>query len=105
MDMSRLYGMHYARLAADAAASLSAHLGTTLGARDELAITLDVWPAAIQPEPLRALDGRLIAGDPLVLGATDVGILFEGLGEEAVLVPWADVRDLRIVPSRTRQSA
>jgi hypothetical protein len=105
MDMSRLYGMHYARVAFDATSSLSVHLGTTLGVRDELAITIDDWPAAIQPAPLRALDGRLIAGDPRVIGASDVGILFAGIGGEPILVAWTEVRDLRVVPSHARRSA
>jgi hypothetical protein len=105
MDMSRLYGVQYVRVASEAIEPLSRHLGVAITARDELVVTIDRWPAAVRPAPLRALDGRLIAGDPLLLALDPDGLTFAGVDGDPVRVPWEDVHDLQCVRSDGRRSA
>jgi hypothetical protein len=69
-------------------------------------VDLSIWPAKIRPAPRKAWDGRLIAGDPMLLDATDDGLLFaSGSGSAGeVLVPWREVRDVQVL-GRVRASA
>jgi hypothetical protein len=105
MDSSRLYGVQYARVAPDAIAPLTSYLGVHLGERDELIVTVEVWPESIRPAPLRARDGRLIAGDPLVIDATPRGLVFHGADGQSVLVVWADIRELQALRMPAEQTA
>jgi hypothetical protein len=108
MDLSRLHGLQYVCLAPGAAEAMARYLDVTPDAIGELALDLQNWPEEIHPTPRRARDGRLIAGDPLLLDAGDDGLLFarDGTtGGKPVLVPWADVRLLDVLnalPERLR---
>src|SRR5947209_16564685 len=105
MDLSRLYGVQYVRMARGAADTLVPYLDVPLHEGDELAVTLDVWPQSIRAEPQRAQDGRLIAGDPVLLRASDEGLVFDsGDGHEA-LVLWAEVKDIQVLGSIVSRSA
>jgi hypothetical protein len=95
--MSGLGRVQYVRISPDAITSLAALLGVKIDGQDELVVTLDSWPDTIRPVPRRARDGRLIAGDPVVLDAARDGLAFEGAGHTRVLVRWRDVRDLQIM--------
>lgn len=100
MDLSRLHGLQYVCLAPRAAEAMARYLDVSSDEIGELALDLRIWPKEIRPTPRRARDGRLIAGDPLLLDAGDEGLYFarDGITEEQpVLVPWPDVRLLDVL--------
>lgn len=97
MEWNRLRGIQYVRLALGAAERVAPYLGATPGEIDELVIDLPVWPEEIRPSPRKGWDGRLIAGDPLLLDATDEGLLFAGNSAAGVLVRWDQVRDVQVI--------
>ncbi len=105
MDRIYLEGTQYVRLANGAAEALAPYLGAKPSLIGELVLELTVWPRAIRPTPRRARDGRLIAGDPVLLDVDDSGLLLSGdtSATGAVLVPWDAVRVLDVLP-RIRQS-
>ncbi len=93
MDPMRLYGVQYVRLAPGAAERVAPYLGVTPDKVHELVIDLEVWPDEVRPRPVRARDGRLLAGDPILLDATDDGLVLAGSAMDrhttsAVLVSW-----------------
>jgi hypothetical protein len=107
MNLSGLYGMQYVRVAPDAAEDLAGFLGVAAAWIDELVIDLVAWPDEVRPAPRTARDGRLIPGDPLLLGATDLGLLFARRAPEhgpPVLVDWETVRYLDVVGRPIRSS-
>lgn len=104
MTLQALEGARYVRLAPGAAEKVAPYLGVAADDIDELLLALDIWPDAISPRPRRARDGRLIEGDPIVLGACSEGLLFSasstpcGLPEgRTVLVPWERVAALHVL--------
>ena len=64
-----------------------------------LALDLADWPEEIRPSPLRGRDGRLIAGDPVLIGASSAGLLFapDSSSRDPVLVEWRQVRSARVL--------
>lgn len=97
MDFSHLQGVQYARLAPGAAQTLAPYLDAMPDAIDELVLDLAAWPPEIRPSPRRTRDGRLMAGDPLLLGADDRGLRFAPGSQppadgQGVLVRWSEVR-------------
>jgi hypothetical protein len=95
MDPTRLYGVQYVRLAPGAAERVAPYLGVAPTDVHELVIDLDVWPEGIRPRPIRACDGRLLAGDPVLIDANERGLVLAGAAasgrdDESVLVPWGD---------------
>jgi hypothetical protein len=105
MDLSRLYGLQYVRIAPDVAETLSQYLGVPVHEGEELAVTLEVWPREIRPAPLRARDGRLIAGDPVLLGANDRGLVFDSIDGHTTVVPWSDIVELQVLGRPIPRSA
>lgn len=100
MDLGRLSGPQYVRLAPGAAESVAPYVGIPAAEIEEFVLDLESWPESIRPVPLRALDGRLIAGDPLLLAASPQGLVFAGReagGDERVVIRWDDVRELRVL--------
>jgi hypothetical protein len=68
----------------------------------ELVVNLDVWPEGIRPRPLRARDGRLLAGDPVLIDANERGLILAGSAasgreNESVLVPWGDAGEVGVL--------
>jgi hypothetical protein len=117
MDRSRLRGIHYVRLAPGAAKSVAAYLNISPDDISELVVDVDVWPEDIRPMPIKTRDGRLVAGDPVLLEVNDAGLVLAGQlhphisgSDSAVLVPWGEVRGIDIVwrcnePATTSSSA
>jgi hypothetical protein len=105
MDLSRLYGIQYVRMAPGVAEMLAPYLDCSVNETDELAIALDSWPEAIRPAPLRARDGRLIAGDPVLLRASGDGMIFDTPDGRGVLVPWHDVKELQVLGRAVSRTA
>src|SRR5438270_13042201 len=107
MDLNRLHGAHYVRLAPGAACAVAPYIGADPGEIEELLLDLAHWPVEIKPPPLRALDGRLIAGDPVLAHADDRGLWFLAGStidpRRAVPVPWSDVRDVQVLGRRPEQ--
>lgn len=102
MDPTRLYGVQYIRLAPGAAERVAPYLGVSPQEVHELVLDLDVWPEEIRPRPIRARDGRLLAGDPVLIDANECGLVLAGSatsgGEQgAVLVPWGDAGDVDVL--------
>ena len=100
MDSTRLHGVQYVRLAPGAAERIAPYLGATPGEIRELVLDLALWPEGIRPAPLKSRDGRLIAGDPLLLDAIDAGLLFargSDTSGDPVLVRWEDIASLHIL--------
>jgi hypothetical protein len=102
--MRTLEGEQYVRLGPGAAEAIARYLHTAPGNIEELLLLLSTWPAEIQPRPLRARDGRLVPGDPVLLDATDDGLVFAAesgssppMGQN-VVVQWATVRRVEILP-------
>ena len=75
MSESRLHGMQYVRLAPGVAERIAPYLGVAANQIRELVLDLDVWPDEIQRSPLRGRDGRLIEGDPVLLDASEAGLI------------------------------
>jgi len=102
MDRSKLHGVQYVRLAPGAGERIAPYLNVPADEIQELILDLDDWPEEIQRAPLRARDGRLIEGDPVLLDVTETGLLFAGRsgGVEdghpaAVLVSWERIESLQ----------
>ncbi|HEX6510605.1 MAG TPA: hypothetical protein VF221_23495 [Chloroflexota bacterium] len=99
MDVHRLHGVQYVRLAPGAAERVAPYLGVAPKDVHELVLDLPVWPAEIRPKPIRARDGRLLAGDPVLLDANESGLLLAGSlassrDSAAVLVPWDEAGEV-----------
>lgn len=100
MDRSTSSGAQYVRLAPGVAVEIAPYLGVAPEEIDELLLELAAWPAEIHPVPRVARDGRLIPGDPLLVGAGDLGLLFahrDPSNPEPVLVDWDSVRSLDVI--------
>jgi hypothetical protein len=103
--MRTLEGEHYVRLAPGAAEAIARYLHAAPCDIEELLLLLSTWPEEIQPRPLRARDGRLVAGDPVLLDATDDGLVFAAGSDPSppagqnVTVRWATVRSVEILPA------
>ena len=102
MDPTRLYGVQYVRLAPGAAERVAPYLGVAPKDVHELVMDLDVWPEGIRPRPIRARDGRLLAGDPVLIDANERGLVLAGSaasGREngSVLVPWGDAGEVGVL--------
>jgi hypothetical protein len=96
MDLSRLYGVQYVRMAPGAAEAVAPYLGVPADEVRELVVDVAVWPEAVRPAPLRAQDGRLIAGDPFLLGANNEGLVLAGR-DGGVLLRWTEIRDVQVL--------
>lgn len=96
MDLNTLRGIQYVRLAPNAAAAVAPYLGLDPAEIDELVLDILIWPAQVRPVPLRARDGRLVAGDPVLLGADDRGLVFAA-HPDPVVVPWQEIRHLEVL--------
>lgn len=95
MDPTRLYGVQYVRLAPGAAERVAPYLGVAPKDVHELVLNLDVWPEEIRPQPIRARDGRLLAGDPVLIDANERGLVLAGSAtsgkdSDSVLVLWGE---------------
>jgi hypothetical protein len=99
MDSSRLRGEQYVRLAAGAAEAIAPFLGVTADQIEELALDLLEWPLEVRPSPVRGHDGRLIAGDPILVAASATGLFFASAdgAVSPVLVEWRRVRSARVL--------
>jgi hypothetical protein len=99
MDWSRLRGEQYVRLTDGAAEAIAPFLGVTADQIEELAVDLSEWPEDVRPTPLRGHDGRLIAGDPILVDASERGLFFasSGVPGDPVLVEWRRVRSARVL--------
>src|SRR4051812_35420798 len=100
--MELLDGVRYVRLAPGAAEAVAPYLDMTPDEGGELVLGLERWPEEIRPVPLRALDGRLLEGDPYLLDAGKEGLVLAGapVGRLAVLVRWNQVIELRVIAAR-----
>jgi hypothetical protein len=102
MDPTRLYGVQYVRLAPGAAERVAPYLGVAPKDVHELVLNLDVWPEEIRPQPIRARDGRLLAGDPVLIDANERGLVLAGSATserdgEAVLVLWGEAGEVSVL--------
>jgi hypothetical protein len=102
MDPTRLYGVQYVRLAPGAAERVAPYLGVAPKDVHELVLNLDVWPEGIRPQPIRARDGRLLAGDPVLIDANERGLVLAGSvtserDSEAVLVLWGEAGEVSVL--------
>jgi hypothetical protein len=104
MNWNRLHGVQYVRLAPGVAQRVAPYVGVDPAQIDELVLDLPVWPEEIRPSPLVGRNGLLIAGDPILLDATDAGLLLAGgapqrseTATRAVLVPWEDIRNVQVL--------
>ena len=102
MDPTRLYGVHYVRLAPGAAERIAPYLGVAPAEVHELVLDMDVWPEGIRPRPVRARDGRLLAGDPVLLDADERGLVLASSAVHdrdaaPVLVPWGDAGEVGVL--------
>lgn len=101
MQWSTLRGAQYVRLAAGAGERVARYLGVAPEEIEELLLDLESWPEAIHPQPRKGRDGRLIAGDPVLLDACDAGLLLGNgpgpLARAAVLVPWEAVQSVQVL--------
>jgi hypothetical protein len=102
MDPNRLYGVQYVRLAPGAAERVAPYLGVAPMDVHELVLNLAVWPEEIRPRPIRARDGRLLAGDPVLIDANERGLVLAGSAaserdSESVLVLWGDAGEVDVL--------
>lgn len=104
MDGSKLHGPQYVRVGANVAERIAPRLGISPLAICELVIDLVNWPEEIQPLPMKGWNGILIAGDPVLLDATERGLIFPSgspnlidMHERTVLVPWEQVRNFQVL--------
>lgn len=102
--MRQLEGPQYVQLAPGAAQAIAPYLDLDPSDIGELVLEVDDWPEGIRPAPRIARDGRLIAGDPVLVGAEPLGLLIASGprpsgGETApVLIAWHRVRVLEALP-------
>lgn len=103
MNLDRLQGPQYVRLVLGVAERIAPFVGVPAAEIGELWVDLEEWPDEIQPAPLRGLNGKLIAGDPVLLDATAAGLLFHAgrgaAGDGMVLVRWAAVESMDVLPA------
>lgn len=106
MSWGRLRGAQYVRLAPGASEAVSPYVGVPADGIDELLIELWAWPERVRPAPVRGWDGRLIPGDPVLVGADDSGLVFaaRGTAVDVVVVGWEQVREMHVV-GRWRETA
>ena len=106
MTRSRLQGEQYVRLAPGAAKAVAPYLGVEPTQIDELLIDLCTWPEHIRPAPIRGWDGRLIAGDPILVDANDAGLTFAAgrSSHSTVSVRWTQVRSIHVVGGLQEQA-
>src|SRR5689334_6280188 len=99
MDWGRLRGEQYVRLTAAAAAAIAPFVGIPADQIEELALDLADWPEDIRPSPLKGRDGRLIAGDPMLVDVSDAGLFFapEKASRPPILVKWRFVNNVRVL--------
>jgi hypothetical protein len=99
MDSSRLHGEQYVRLTPEAAEAIAPFLGVAADQIEELALDLSEWPEDVRAVPVRGHDGRLIAGDPVLVDASENGLSFAAPGAASgpVLVKWPCVRSARVL--------
>jgi hypothetical protein len=101
--MSRLQGVQYVRLAPGAAQAVAPYAGAAPDQIEELVLDLRAWPEEIRPKPLPARNGLRVAGDPVLVDASDDGLFFareangQAPAEEPVLVRWGDVLDMQVL--------
>ena len=112
MAWTRLRGLQYVRLAPGAAERVAPYLGVAPDRIVELVLDVPTWPDAICPAPRMSRDGRLIAGDPLLVDAIEAGLLFAGAADstdapasDPVLVPWNEISDVQVLGSGSERSA
>jgi hypothetical protein len=98
MPLDRLHGVQYVRLAPGAAETLGPYLRVPPDDVLELVIDLPLWPEDLASPPVRSRDGRLLAGDPILLAATDAGLMFAGRGAIPPIVPWHAIHSLDVLP-------
>jgi hypothetical protein len=101
--MRSLEGPQYVQLAPGAAQAIAPYLDLDPGEIGELVLDVDDWPDQIRPSPRIARDGRLIAGDPVLVGAEPLGLLIASgprpAGESGpVLIAWHRIRVLEALP-------
>ena len=102
--MRQLEGPQYVQLAPGAAQAIAPYLDLDPGMIGELVLDVDQWPDQIHPSPRLARDGRLIAGDPVLVGAEPLGLLIAagprpgGDDGGPVLIAWHRVRVLEALP-------
>jgi len=106
MNWSRLQGEQYVRLGPGAAEAVAPYVGVAPSEIDELLLDVHVWPEEIRPAPVRGWDGRLIAGDPVLVDANDEGIVLATgrSAHETVLVSWRHIRAIEVVGCLERRA-
>ncbi|GAC1322001.1 MAG: hypothetical protein NVS2B16_02310 [Chloroflexota bacterium] len=99
MGWSRLQGEQYVRLGPGAADAVAPYVGVVPTQIDELLLDISPWPEQIWPAPVRGWDGRLIAGDPVLLDANDDGLFFAAGRStcHTVFVDWQQVQRVEVV--------
>jgi hypothetical protein len=102
MDLNRLHGVQYVRLAPGAAERVAPYLGVAAQDVHELVLDLESWPAELRPKPVQARDGRLLAGDPVLLDANDVGLVLAGSLPPSrdgppVVVTWDEAGEVQVL--------
>lgn len=90
------------QLAPGVAEVLAPRLGTTPDTIQELALDLTAWPDDVSTVSRRGRDGRLIAGDPLLVAVSQEGLYFATWRNCVVLVRWTQVRGVRVLGSIRR---
>lgn len=93
--MQPLRGEQYVRLAPGVAESVGPRLGLRPDGIRELALDLAHWPEEVATPSRRGHDGRLIAGDPLLVAVSPAGLHFAARQNQTVLVRWQEVRSVR----------
>lgn len=95
--MRPLRGEQYVQLAPGVADILALHLGMSPESIRELALDLTCWPDDVVAVPRRGRDGRLIAGDPLLVAISQEGLYLAAWRNRAILVRWTQVRGVRVL--------
>ncbi len=95
--MIPLRGEQYVQLAPGVAETLAPHVGMSAETICELALDLAYWPHDIAVMPRRSREGRLVAGDPLLLAVGQEGLSFAAWRNRVVLVRWTQVRGVRVL--------
>jgi hypothetical protein len=98
MELLRLQGEQYVRLTPEAARAVAPYVGAAPAEIEELLVEVEAWPEAIRPHPRRGRDGKLIAGDPLLLDANEDGLIFASAStKNGVLIPWKAVAAMQVL--------